>query len=123
LADIEFAVPLPPGDESQQRSFLNLCGDKAWEAVGKLLPRTRRRWPTQEKIRCEVTLYTALLKSHPDKFMSPIVNAIGGVLWHPKTSFPLVIVQQEISESERIVVKVTKRKLVSEDGAGKHYEW
>jgi len=124
MADLEFSLPLPP-DNGNRAAYMNTCRDRAWSAVGGLQPRSRRRWPTEDKVKVEVILYTDIERENALKYVTPATDAIGGVLWHPKKTLPLIIVTQIIvgdKKDARLLVKVTRRKLVSE-GAGKHYEW
>ena len=124
MADLEFSLPLPP-EAGDRQAYGNTCRDRAWSAVGGLQPRSRLRWPTQDKVKVEINLYTDVEREHPTTYLAPAIDAIGGVLWHPKKTLPLIIVTQIVVDEKkdaRLLVKVTRRKLVSE-GAGKHYEW
>lgn len=123
MADLEFSLPLPPEDKSQQASYLNACRDLAWEAVCRLLPRSRTHWPAHDKVKCQVILYSKIPHEQLGQYLAPVVDAIGGVLWHPKKSMPMIFIDRVDSDEQRIAVSVTRRKLISEDGPGKHYEW
>lgn len=126
MSDLEFSLPLPPeGNGEREAFYLSTCRDRTRGSINQLLPRMRRRWPTEEKVRCDVIIFTTAKVEKPLEYLAKAFAAIGGVLWG-KESQPLITVDQVIGTqdeiSPRILVKVTRRKLVSE-GAGRHYEW
>lgn len=126
MSDLEFSLPLPPeGNGEREAFYLNTCRVRALSSIEQLLPRSRQRWPTEDKVRCDVVIFITVRVDKPLEYLRKIINEIGGVLWG-KESQPLIIVDQVIGTqdeiSPRILVKVTRRKFVSE-GAGRHYEW
>jgi hypothetical protein len=124
MADLEVTLPLPPGNHFRESFYLNRCRDLAWGAVGELPVLQRKCWPTQEKVRCEILLYTKEKLEKVNELLQPVIDAIGQVLWNSKTALPLIQILQVVNEEkEQALFRITYRKLISVAGNVKHYEW
>jgi len=109
MSDLEFSLPLPPeGNGEREAFYLNLCRDRTRGSINQLLPRIRRRWPTEEKVRCDVVIFTTVKIEKPLEYLRKTLEAIG-VLWG-KESQPLITIDQVIGTADevspRILVKI-----------------
>jgi len=129
MSDLEFTLQLPPeGNGDEVAVYIEACRAKIVSALEQLSPRIRKSWPTSEKIQCRILLYDSTTNRPSLRaYLRPTIEAVS-MLWNAKSSMPLVMIEQFVLidnelASSRVVVKITRRKLISENGLGKHYEW
>lgn len=124
MPDIQFTLPLPIDLGKNKVLYLNSCRSSAWDRVSKLPLCEAREWPTQEKVRCEILVYTKGESLKDKAILYEMVDHIGDVLWNKKKNAPLVLIQELVAADKDIIeVKITRRKLISEKGPGKHYQY
>lgn len=120
-ADLEFSLPLPAGSG---KAYAERCRELTVNVLGSLLPRERGRWPTTDKIRCQLLVYSVERIDKPlREYVQPTVEMLTSILW-PWLANPLILVEQVNGEGidQRILVRIVRRKLVAAS-AGEHYEW
>lgn len=123
MADIQFDLPLPVELGEGKVHYLNSCRSKAWVSATSLPHIEARAWPTSDKVKCEVLVYTRGGPLKDKTIIYEVIDHIGDVLWNKKKSMPLILIQEMVAtDKDSLEIRITRRKLISDTGAGKHYQ-